>query len=181
MGWCSALATDLVFGRLQHALETPQQGEREDDPPILRLLEIATQKFGERPDVGRELGSVGGHGSGVRSLGFRAPWLVVRRAREELGRDPRLWPIVRHQSFNDARLRLSRVAEPEGATQILETRTGKRVQKLGQLVHVDTRKLLDERGLGTAIGDLDREQTGKLEQLITREGLEEERRGRSHR
>ena len=50
------LRQDGVFGGLQHAVQTAQDGEREDDFAILRLLVVATKQIGDRPDEGGEVG-----------------------------------------------------------------------------------------------------------------------------
>lgn len=46
------------LGRLQHALHPPQQGERQDDAAVLRLLEVTAQQVGNRPEKGGRLGMV---------------------------------------------------------------------------------------------------------------------------
>ncbi|OQB95809.1 MAG: hypothetical protein BWX86_01072 [Verrucomicrobia bacterium ADurb.Bin122] len=40
------------FGRLQHAVEPAQHGEREDDLAVVRLLVIAAEEVGDGPDKG---------------------------------------------------------------------------------------------------------------------------------
>ena len=40
----------IILGRRQDAIETTQHHKRQHDLAILRLLEIATEKFGDRPD-----------------------------------------------------------------------------------------------------------------------------------
>jgi len=39
------LLQNLVLGRLEHTLEPPQHSERENDPPVLTLLEVAAEKI----------------------------------------------------------------------------------------------------------------------------------------
>ncbi|MNZ98166.1 hypothetical protein D3C78_1174430 [compost metagenome] len=46
------------LGRPQHALHAPQQGERQDDAAVLRLLEIAAQQVGDGPEEGGGLGVI---------------------------------------------------------------------------------------------------------------------------
>ncbi len=43
------------LGRRQHPLQPPQQGEGQDHPPVLALLEITTEEIGQGPDVGRQV------------------------------------------------------------------------------------------------------------------------------
>lgn len=51
--------TDHRFlGRLQHTFHPPQQGERQDDAAVLRLLEVTAQQVGNRPEKGGGLGMV---------------------------------------------------------------------------------------------------------------------------
>lgn len=38
------------LGGCKHALQPPQQGERQDDAAVLRLFEIAAQQIGDGPD-----------------------------------------------------------------------------------------------------------------------------------
>lgn len=72
------LSEHLRLGALQHALESPQDRERQNDASILRLLEIAAKKIGERPNVGGCLREIGGHetscskGLSLREPGWRA-------------------------------------------------------------------------------------------------------------
>lgn len=49
------LRAHRLAGRLQHALQTTQHGERQDDAAKLGLLEVATQHVGHVPD---EVGEV---------------------------------------------------------------------------------------------------------------------------
>ena len=42
------------LGRLQHAIETAQHGEGQNDLAVVRLLVVAAQKVGDRPDEGRK-------------------------------------------------------------------------------------------------------------------------------
>ena len=58
------------FGRLQHAVEAAQDGEREDDLAVVRLLVIAAEEVGDGPNKGGEVGI--GHGRGdSRRRGLR--------------------------------------------------------------------------------------------------------------
>jgi len=51
--------TDHRFpGRLQHTFHAAQQGERQDDAAVLRLLEVTAQQVGNRPEKGGGLGMV---------------------------------------------------------------------------------------------------------------------------
>ena len=47
---------DLSFGGFQHAFQPTQNGERQDDPSVLGLLEITAQQIGQGPDIGGGLG-----------------------------------------------------------------------------------------------------------------------------
>jgi len=51
----SVLLEDLSFCGRQHTLEPAQQGEGQDDAPVLTLLEVAAQQIGERPDIGGQI------------------------------------------------------------------------------------------------------------------------------
>jgi len=54
----TGLTDHRVLGRLQHTFHTPQQGERQDDAAVLRLLEVTAQQIGNRPEKGGRLGMV---------------------------------------------------------------------------------------------------------------------------
>jgi len=47
-----------VLGRRQHAFHAAQQRERQDDAPVLRLLEVAPQQVGNGPEEGSRLGVI---------------------------------------------------------------------------------------------------------------------------
>ena len=47
-----AFTSDGCLGRLQHAVEPPQYGEREDDTAVLGCFVVAAQEIGDRPDEG---------------------------------------------------------------------------------------------------------------------------------
>ena len=44
------------LGGLQHAVEPPQHGERQDDLAVFGLLVVAAQQIGDGPDEGGEVG-----------------------------------------------------------------------------------------------------------------------------
>jgi hypothetical protein len=44
------LLQDRLLGRLKHAVETADDGEREDHPAVLGLLVVAAKEIGDRPD-----------------------------------------------------------------------------------------------------------------------------------
>ena len=54
-----------LLGRLQHAVQAAQHGQRQDDLAVLGLLVVAPQQVGDRPDergvVAHVLGSCSGH------------------------------------------------------------------------------------------------------------------------
>lgn len=52
-----------LLGRLQHAIETAQDGERQNDLPVLGLLVIAPEEIGDGPDEGGEVRVAHGLGS----------------------------------------------------------------------------------------------------------------------
>ncbi|MNF76434.1 hypothetical protein D3C84_585480 [compost metagenome] len=54
----TGLADHGILGRLQHALHTPQQGERQDDATVLGLLEVTAQQIGNRPEESGRLGMI---------------------------------------------------------------------------------------------------------------------------
>ena len=54
------LGEHSIFGRVQHAIETAQHGEREDDLAVVGLLVIAAKEVGDGPDEGGQ-GGLGGH------------------------------------------------------------------------------------------------------------------------
>ena len=41
------------LGGLEDAVQTTQDGEGQDDPPVLGLLVVTSEKVGHRPDEGR--------------------------------------------------------------------------------------------------------------------------------
>ena len=66
--------TDHRFpGRLQHTLHSAQQGERQDDATVLRLLEVTAQQVGNRPEKGGRLGM-------VFRVHATAPWNTCKKA-----------------------------------------------------------------------------------------------------
>lgn len=67
-----SLGEHLRFGRSQHAFETAQEGEGEDDTAVLALLEVASEEVGDGPTVGGEV--VGGLGHGLVRKEKRAIW-----------------------------------------------------------------------------------------------------------
>ena len=79
---CSASTAALVG--CEHAVQAAQHGERQDDPAVLALLEVAAQQVGDRPDEG---------GEGLLVHGWRISGCRVGafpgRART-LGREPSL-------------------------------------------------------------------------------------------
>ena len=58
------LGEDGGLRLLEHAVEAPQDGERQDHLAILRLLVVAPEEVGDRPDEGREIRV--GHGGGSK-------------------------------------------------------------------------------------------------------------------
>ena len=52
------------LGGLEHAVEAAQDGEREDHLAVVGLLEVASEKIGDGPDEGGEVGV--GHGELLR-------------------------------------------------------------------------------------------------------------------
>ncbi|MNN05474.1 hypothetical protein D3C81_1182350 [compost metagenome] len=52
------LANHGILGRRQHTLQTPQQGERQDDATVLGLFEVTAQQVGNRPEKSGRLGMV---------------------------------------------------------------------------------------------------------------------------
>jgi hypothetical protein len=50
-----------ALGRRQHTLQAAQQGERQDDPAVLRLLEVTSEQVCHRPDEGCCGGEVFSH------------------------------------------------------------------------------------------------------------------------
>jgi len=44
------------LSRLQHAVQSPQDCEREDDLAVVALLVVAAQEVSDGPDEGREVG-----------------------------------------------------------------------------------------------------------------------------
>src|SRR5262249_32759731 len=57
----------LLFGRLEHAVEPTEDNEREDDLPVLRLLVVAAQDLGERPEEVGPFAETGHFGLPLRS------------------------------------------------------------------------------------------------------------------
>jgi len=57
----SLFSQHLGLGRLQHAVQTAQYGEGQDDLAVLGLLEITAQQVSDRPDKRREIWILGGH------------------------------------------------------------------------------------------------------------------------
>jgi hypothetical protein len=49
----------LRLGRLQHAVEAAQDGERQDHLAVVRLLVVAAQQVGDLPQEAGDLGEVG--------------------------------------------------------------------------------------------------------------------------
>lgn len=54
----AGLTDHRFLGRFQHTFHAPQQGERQDDAAVLRLLEVTAQQIGNRPEKGCRLGMV---------------------------------------------------------------------------------------------------------------------------
>ena len=66
---CASFASSASSGRLsEHALQASQNGEGQDDAPVLRLFEVTAQEIREGPDICGELGGVGRHVVAVGAL-----------------------------------------------------------------------------------------------------------------
>jgi hypothetical protein len=55
-----SLNNDGLFRLFKHAFQAAQQGKRENNAAILRLLKITAQEIGDRPDKGCRLGEIQG-------------------------------------------------------------------------------------------------------------------------
>ena len=84
------------LGRLQHAVEPAQHGERQDDLAVLGLLVVAAQQVGDGPDEVGELGEVLGHGP----LGGFLLRSRLRSSREFRG-DAELLRVVAHGNLEE--------------------------------------------------------------------------------
>lgn len=55
------LSQDLGFRALQHAVKAPQESEGKDDLAVVRLLVVAPEQVGDRPEEVGEFGKILGH------------------------------------------------------------------------------------------------------------------------
>jgi hypothetical protein len=76
---CRGFRQDRRLRGFEHAIQSPQHGERQDHFAVLGLLIVSPQKIGDGPNEGREVGL-------VRSAAARRRTVLGRRHRLRLGR-----------------------------------------------------------------------------------------------